>query len=114
MKLILRPAIPPWSLTILLKNAISSSPLELYEDAGPLYGLVWPILISVAVTPMVSAAEPRRDVVASPATAAVPNRTALRRVNFGDDVMVRTPYPAAASRSCYCPCWVTSDARFGA
>src|SRR6476469_7356895 len=106
MKLILRPAIPPWSLTILLKKAISSRPLELYEDAGPLYGLVWPILSSVAVTPVVSAANARRDIVASPAKAAVARRTVLRRVNFGDDVMVRTPLPAVAGHSCDFPCWV--------
>src|SRR2546421_10159604 len=31
-------------------------PIVPYADAGPLYGLVWPILISVAVTPGVSAA----------------------------------------------------------
>src|SRR5271165_853772 len=95
MKLTLRPAIPPWSLTIWLKNAISSLPLELYEEAGPLYGLVWPILISVSVTPVVSAAEAARIgaiVAVSPATAAEPMftsgkvvaaaaaRTALRRV----------------------------------
>src|SRR6266403_49525 len=31
-------------------------PIVPYAEAGPLYGLVWPILISVAVTPGVSAA----------------------------------------------------------
>jgi hypothetical protein len=79
-----------------LKNAISSLPLELCEDAGPLYGLVWPTLISVAVTPVVYAAEAWLVVVARPAMAEVAKRTDLRRVNFGDDVMVRTPQPATA------------------
>ena len=112
--MILRPAIPPWSLTILLKKAISSRPLELYEDAGPLYGLVWPILISVAVTPVVSPADAPcivAIVAASPATAAVPMctsgnavdaaaiRTAFRRVILRDIVMTYTPCAAALNRS---------------
>jgi hypothetical protein len=40
----------------MLKNAVSSLPNTLYDDAGPLYGTVLPILTSVAVTPGVSAA----------------------------------------------------------
>src|SRR3954447_6257063 len=50
MKLILRPLIPPCSLSI-LKYAASDLPIVPYADAGPLYGLVWPIFISVSVAP---------------------------------------------------------------
>jgi hypothetical protein len=39
----------------MLKNAESSLPIGLYEDTGPLYGMVLPIFTSVAVTPGVSA-----------------------------------------------------------
>src|ERR1051325_1762766 len=44
-------------------------PMVPYADAGPLYGLVWPILISVAVTPTVWAST-------GPATSAVVSATA--------------------------------------
>src|SRR5262245_15172001 len=44
---------PPFSLTI-LKYAVSALPIIPYDDAWPLYGIDWPILISVAVTPGVS------------------------------------------------------------
>jgi hypothetical protein len=50
MRLILRPLIPPCSL-IILKYASSALPTVPQAEAGPLYGIVWPILISVAVTP---------------------------------------------------------------
>src|SRR2546421_10434501 len=46
---------PPSSLTF-LKYAPITLPIVPYAEAGPLYGLVLPILISVAVTPGVSAA----------------------------------------------------------
>src|SRR6185369_7846673 len=50
MKLILRPLMPPCSL-MRLKYAASSLPMVPYADAGPLYGMVCPILISVSVAP---------------------------------------------------------------
>ena len=50
MKLILRPLMPPCSL-IILKYAASALPIVPYADAGPLYGIVWPILISVSDAP---------------------------------------------------------------
>src|SRR3954471_21747925 len=50
MKLILRPLIPPCSFSI-LKYAASDLPIVPYADAGPLYGLVCPIFISVSVAP---------------------------------------------------------------
>jgi hypothetical protein len=44
-----------------LKNAISSLPLELYEDAGPLYGLVWPMRLALSAKAAVKArGDPRR------------------------------------------------------
>src|ERR1041385_2041866 len=59
---------PPLSLTI-LKYAASPLPSAANADNGPLYGIDWPILISVAVTPGVpppagpepAAAEPAGD-----------------------------------------------------
>src|ERR1700730_6098085 len=50
MKSILCPATPPCSLTM-AKKAVSSLPIGLYDETGPLYGMVLPILSSVAVTP---------------------------------------------------------------
>src|SRR6185295_15685571 len=50
MKLILRPLMPPCSL-IILKYAASALPIVPYAEAGPLYGMVWPILISVSDAP---------------------------------------------------------------
>src|SRR5690349_18850138 len=41
---------PPWSL-IILKYAASALPIVPYADAGPLYVIVWPILISVSDAP---------------------------------------------------------------
>src|ERR1700748_1082241 len=70
MKLILWPATPPCSFTM-PKNVLSNMPSTPYEEAGPLYGTVLPILISVAVTPGVSAAV---AAVATSATSAVAAR----------------------------------------
>src|ERR1051325_4422126 len=50
MKLILRPLMPPSAFTF-LKEASIVLPIVPYADAGPLYGLVLPILISVSVAP---------------------------------------------------------------
>src|SRR5882757_11184824 len=51
MKLILRPLMPPCSL-IIRKYAASVLPMVAYDDAGPLYGMMLPILISVSVAPV--------------------------------------------------------------
>src|SRR6478735_8206835 len=51
MKLILRPFTPLCSL-IMLKKAVCVLPITPYAEAGPLYGLVWPILISVSLAPV--------------------------------------------------------------
>src|SRR6267143_2001628 len=51
MKLILRPLMPPSAL-IFLKYTSSVLPTTPYEDAGPLYGMMLPILISVSVAPV--------------------------------------------------------------
>src|SRR4051812_28472022 len=73
---------PPDSLTV-LKKAVSSLPITPYAEAGPLYGMVLPILSSVAVTPGDAAAlEPRGAIPPKPAAspaAAVPV-TRVRRV----------------------------------
>src|SRR5580698_9641251 len=50
MKLILRPLMPPASLIILKKTA-SVLPCMPYAEAGPLYGMILPILISVSLAP---------------------------------------------------------------
>src|SRR5688572_30048424 len=65
---------PPCSLTI-LKYAPRALPIVPYADAGPLYGLVLPILISVAVTPGVCAAAG-----STPASAMVTTRANAHRI----------------------------------
>src|SRR5436190_3937994 len=50
MKLILRLLTPPRSLTM-RKYAAIDLPIAPYAEAGPLYGLVLPILISPSVAP---------------------------------------------------------------
>src|SRR5262245_25985823 len=50
MKVILRPLMPPSSLTF-LKYASIVLPMTPYADAGPEYGFVFPILISVSDAP---------------------------------------------------------------
>src|SRR5216684_9178273 len=55
MKLILRPATPPWSL-IIRKYASEHFAMVPKAETGPLSDVVHPILISVAVTPGVSSA----------------------------------------------------------
>src|SRR5436305_1179417 len=67
MKLILRPAIPPWSL-IIRKKASEHFAMVPSAETGPLSDVVHPILISVAVTPGVSSAREAR----LPATAMAP------------------------------------------
>src|SRR6266851_9535866 len=67
MKLILRPAMPPWSL-IIRKKASSHLAMVPSAETGPLSEVVHPILISAAVTPGVSSARERR----LPATAIIP------------------------------------------
>jgi hypothetical protein len=62
------------SFTI-LKNALSSRPTTPYGEPGPLYGAVLPILISVAVTPGVSASAAVQGPVAH--AAAVPRAVLL-------------------------------------
>src|SRR5215831_8400516 len=57
MKRILRPLTPPLSLTF-LKYAASTLPIVAYAEAGPLYGIVWPILISLLPCPSALAAAP--------------------------------------------------------
>src|ERR1700687_5503103 len=64
MKLILRPAMPPWSL-IIRKYASEHFAMVPKAETGPLSDVVHPILISVAVTPGVSSA---REVRASATT----------------------------------------------
>src|ERR1700704_134182 len=67
MKLILRPAIPPWSL-IIRKKASEHFAMVPSAETGPLSEVVHPILISVAVTPGGSSAWEARG----PATAMAP------------------------------------------
>src|SRR5436853_2385677 len=67
MKLILRPAMPPWSL-IIRKKATEHLAMVPNAETGPLSDVVHPILISVAVTPGVSSARETRV----PATAIIP------------------------------------------
>src|SRR5713101_7698048 len=50
MNLILRPLMPPPSL-IMSQKATIALPLTPYAEAGPLYGQVWPILISLSLAP---------------------------------------------------------------
>src|SRR5260370_38671088 len=68
MELILRPLIPPRSLTD-CTYASTPGPTSPIEDGGPLKGNTPPILISVAVTPGASAAnavEPSAKIKAQP------------------------------------------------
>src|ERR1700732_4563891 len=50
MNVILRPLMPPSALT-LSKYAASVLPITPYEEAGPLYGMILPIFISVSLAP---------------------------------------------------------------
>src|ERR1700722_10750136 len=85
MKLILRPAMPPWSL-IIRKQASSHLAMVPNAETGPLSEVVDPILISVAVTPGVSSAREVRAKATTPA-AAVP-ASSERRLN---EVMAPSP-----------------------
>src|SRR5437588_7075049 len=65
-------------------------PMVPYADAGPLYGLVWPILISVAVTPTVWASTgPTTSAVVSATVTAI-NRLLARMVSSFGDAAVET------------------------
>src|ERR1700682_1753841 len=78
MKLILRPAIPPWSL-IMRKNASEHFAMVPKAETGPLSDVVHPILSSVAVTPGVSSArEARAPARATTPAAAEPAKTERR------------------------------------
>src|SRR6267142_6679038 len=70
MKLILRPAMPPWSL-IIRKKASEHFAMVPKAETGPLSDVVHPILSSVAVTPGVSSAQEARG----PARATTPAAT---------------------------------------
>src|SRR6266702_1872721 len=87
MKLILRPAIPPWSL-IIRKKASSHLAMVPNAETGPLSDVVHPTLISVAVTPGVSSARERR----LPATAIIPAAAEpARRERRPIEVMLSSP-----------------------
>src|ERR1700741_838141 len=82
MKVILRSLMPPSALSF-LKYASSVLPTTPYADAGPLYGMVLPILISVSVAPVSNcfwaAALPLARGIATIAIA-------MARVSFVDDI----------------------------
>src|SRR5436305_14808067 len=79
MKLILRPAMPPWSL-IIRKKASSHLAMVPNAETGPLSEVVHPILISVAATPGVSSARERRLPARAMAPAAAEPASSERRL----------------------------------
>src|SRR6266849_5846691 len=85
MKLILRPAMPPWSL-IIRKYASEHFAMVPKAETGPLSDVVHPILISVAVTPGVSSP---REVPASATTPAATEPASRERRS--SKVMLSSP-----------------------
>src|SRR6266567_5403251 len=92
---------PPRSLTI-LKYPTSPLPSAPNAETGPLYGMVWPILISVDVTPRISAVEATAGHVSTASALSAPNPMARRIMSlpFFDALKQRTPRQARLSGSC--------------